>query len=537
MREDTRVEWREWGADAFAEAEREGKPVLLALSATWCDTCHDMDEETYGEPRIAANLNDGFVPVRVDVDRHPRVRERYNMGGFPSTVFATPDGEVITGATTIGPDSMRRVIDRVRRVWDEKGVEAGRIPRALAGDPTPAGEVTDRIEAHLAGQLDVKFDGDAGGWGDEAKFPLPRTIEFALKRERRQALRTLDAIEAHLFDAVEGGFYRFAESPDWSGVHHEKLTSDNAALLRAFANGYLYTGDESYRDVAAATVEFLTDDLWNGAAVGASQGAAGEGYYALDAAERAERPGPRTDLTAYAAGNGLAADALLAYHAYTDDERAREYATRTLEFLRGHLVDDDGVVTHCRDDDCERLLLEDHASVAAAFVRAEQVLGGGDHLDVARRVADAAVESLGDEGSFLDGVTDGPGLLDRPFRPLDDNVRMADTLVDLWVLTDEERYREEAREAVAAFAGAWDRIGVQVAGYGSVAARLTRDPLVVDVADAGSDLHRAALRIADHETVVRPGADVEGAVVRVGDDRYPATSPDELMAQVADATE
>lgn len=98
MDDQTRVEWRDWGEDAFDEAAEADAPVLLSLTATWCDHCHEMDAKTYAEPRIAANINDSFVPVRVDVDRHPRVRDRYNMGGFPSTVFLAPDGTVLTGA-------------------------------------------------------------------------------------------------------------------------------------------------------------------------------------------------------------------------------------------------------------------------------------------------------------------------------------------------------------------------------------------------------------------------------------------------------
>jgi uncharacterized protein YyaL (SSP411 family) len=84
------VDWRGWGAESFAEAAERGVPVLLSLTATWCSGCHEMDRETYADPRVAAAVRDGYVPVRVDVDRHPRVRERYNMGGFPSTVFCTP---------------------------------------------------------------------------------------------------------------------------------------------------------------------------------------------------------------------------------------------------------------------------------------------------------------------------------------------------------------------------------------------------------------------------------------------------------------
>jgi uncharacterized protein YyaL (SSP411 family) len=540
MDEDSPVEWREWGAAAFEAAAGTGRPVLLSLSATWCADCHRMDRETYAEPRIAANVNDGFVPVRVDVDRRPRVRERYNMGGFPSTVFCTPDGSVLTGAGYLGPEGMRQVLDRVREMWDARGDSAGRVPRALTELP-PAGEVTASIEENLAGQLSRAFDGAHGGWGTDAKFPLPRTVEFALKRERSQALRTLDAVRDHLFDDVAGGFHRFAAGRDWSGVHREKLAEPNAALVRAFANGYLYTGEEAYRRPAARTVAYLTDDLWTGQAVGGSQGpAAGRAYYELDADGRADEPAPRRDLTAFAGGNAMAADAFCTLYAYTDDERAREYAERVLAFLRSTLVED-GLVTRFRSGETvgEAGLLDDQARVVAAFARAAQVLGG-DHLDVARRVADRTLATLRDEtvGAFRDGPADGEGLLDRPLYPLDGTVEAADALVDLAALTGEERYREAAREAVAAFAGAADRVGVQVAGYGAVAARLRRPPLVIEVGTPpGSDLHRAALRVADHEKVVVPDGDAspEGtATVRGADaDAAPAETPAALADLVS----
>ncbi|WP_058366207.1 DUF255 domain-containing protein [Haloparvum sedimenti] len=545
---ETRVEWREWGPEAFAAAAETDRPVLLSLTATWCADCHEMDAKTYAEPRIAANVNDGFVPVRVDVDRNPRVRERYNMGGFPSTVFLAPDGTLLTGAGYLDPEGMRQVLDSVREMYAEKGADAGRVPRALAGDLPPTDQVTEAIEEHLVGQLDVKFDEEHAGWGDDAKFPLPRTVEFALKRDRDRALRTLDAVRNHLTDEVAGGFFRYAGGRDWTDVHYEKPLDTNAAVLRAFANAYLYTGEEAYRQPAAGAVSFLTDDLWTGVGVGGSLGpGTGRAYYARSAGDRADLDAPREDLTVYAGGNALAADAMLAFHAYTDDERAGEYAERILGVLRRDLIDaETGAVTRFRAGDAvgETDLLEDAARVVAALVRAESVLGEG--ADLARTVADRAIERLHDGGSFVDGPREGEALLDRPFRPVDGNVEMAETLLDLSLVTGEERYEAVARETAAAFAGASERFGVQVAGYGSLVGRLTRGSTLVAVGtEPGSDLHRAALRVADHEKVVVPNAhrgagplDVEegAAVVRVGDRTAdPATTPDELMARVADA--
>jgi len=541
MNESTRVEWQSWGPEAFAEAERTATPILLSLTATWCGACHEMDARTYAEPRIAANINDSFVPIRVDVDRHPRVRERYNMGGFPTTAFCTPQGRLLTGATYLGPDGMRQVVDRIRELWADKGASAGRVPRALSDDPTPAGEIDDRIEEHIAGQLAEQFDPRHGGWGTNAKFPMPRTIEFALKRERQQALQTLDAIAQHLHDTVDGGFFRFATSTNWSDVRYEKVLDTNAALLRAFANAYLYTGDEAYREPAARTVEYLTSTLWTGIAVGGSQGPGqGAAYYALSADERADHESPRTDLTVFAGGNALAVDAFLTYYSYTDDATARTYAERILGALETELVDtESGVVTHYRADDESggTQLIEDAAHVVNGWTTAHQVLGDSRYSAVAQRVADAAIDVLQDDSAFRDGPLRGEGLCDRPLYPIDSGVELADGLLDLAILTDEPRYREAATEAIGAFAGAWDRIGVQVAGYGSVAARLCRDELVIEVgSEAGSDLHRAALRVADHEAVVIPdavGVDAGQATVR-GTDQPSATDPEMLMKQVSE---
>ncbi|QLG63179.1 DUF255 domain-containing protein [Halorarum salinum] len=523
MTDETRVEWREWGTDAFDAAGRDRKPVLLWLTATWCDDCHEMAAETFGEPRIAANVGDAFVPVRVDVDRHPRVRERYNMGGFPSVVFTTPAGELLTGATYLGPTGMRQVLERVRETWDEKGEDAGRVPRALADDPTPAGPVDERIEEHIAGQLESQWDPEFAGWGTDAKFPLPRTIEFALKRDRYKATQTLDAIDRNLRDG-DGGFFRYAGARDWSDPHREKLLVPNAALLRTYANAYLHTGEESYREVARDAAGFLGEELWSGFAFGGSVGPDGD----------------RRDLTAYAGGNALAADALLTLYAYTDDADARETAQGTLAYLRSELVDEDGRVVHFRDRDeaGEADLLSGAARVAGAFATAAQTTGEG--ADLAGAVADRTLEVLGDGPALRDGPATGPGLLDRPLRPIDGAVEFADALCDLAALTGEDAYRERAREAVGAFAGAADRMGAQVAGYGGVAARLVGEPLVVAVGTpAGSDLHRAALRIADHEKVVVPDATdaPDGAAVLRGRDHEPVETPRELMDRVAATVE
>ncbi|MDS0478580.1 DUF255 domain-containing protein [Natrinema sp. 1APR25-10V2] len=538
MNETTRVEWREWGQDAFDEASAEDVPVLLSLTATWCDHCHEMDAETYAEPRIAANVNDSFVPVRVDVDRHPRVRDRYNMGGFPSTVFLAPNGEVLTGAGYLGPDGMRQVLDSVRTMWQTKGSGAARTPRPLREDNPPAGELTAEIEQGMLGHLTDTYDEVAGGWGESPKFPLPDALEFALKRDREMALRSYDAVGANLLDEYDGGFYRFATERDWSGLQREKLLDSNGALVRAFANAYLLTGKDEYREPAERTVEYLTTTLWNDEfdAFANSQAPGEDDAHSLDATDRATADEPPVDDGVFAGPNALAIEGLLTYYAYTDDDRARRYAERALETLRADLLAG-GVVVHGLEDvDDDTPLLANQARVLAALTTAASTLET-DVLTDATAVADATIDRLHDEDSFLDGPAAGVGLCDRPLRPLDSNVTLADALLEFAVLTGDDRYRDYARETLEAFAGASDRFGVQIARYATAVSRLLEGPLVIRLAaEPGSDLHRAALRMADHEKVVVPDAnDLEAGTARVERGTRMsnrAETPDELSERV-----
>ena len=532
FRDGTLVDWHAWDEAAFETAARAGKPVLCSLTAPWCEWCARMDERTYSDPKLAANVGESFVPVRVDVDRHPRIRERYNMGGFPTTVFLTPEGNVLSGATYLGPDGFRRILDSVRGTWDAKGEAAGRIPRSVAEDDAPAGEVTADVEAHMVEQIAAAFDDEYGGWGSDAKFPLPETVEFALKRDRPRGTRTLEAIRTHLLDTYDGGFYRFAETRRWGEPHREKLTDENAALVRAFTAGYLYTGEESYRDTAERTVEYLTTTAWTGEAFAASQ-AASE-YYTLEPSDRQDADPPHVDGTVLADRNGMAAEALLRFAAVTDHGSASRYAERALERVLETLVED-GRVARFDGEDSETGLLADHARLVSGLSAAAQVTGPDGWLGPARAVADDAIDRLAAaDGSFRDGTPGGAGLLDRPLYPLGTNAEMADALLDRAALTGEERYESAANDALGAFAGAYDRMGVEAAGYAAACARAVYDPLVVRTPPAGSDLHRAALRIADHEKVVVPEDRDDAVAVRSGERSDPAGTPEELLERAAD---
>lgn len=544
----TKVDWHAFDQAAFDLAASTDRPILLALMTAWSPECREMDATTYAEPRIAANIDEDFVPIRVDADRQPRVRERYNMGGFPSTVFLTPDGEILAGATYLGVDGFRGILDSVRRTWQEKGEDAGSVPRALQDARPPAGRIDEGVEEHMVEQLLAAYDEEFGGWGSDVKFPLARTIEFALVRAREQALRTLEAIRTHLYDTYDGGFYRYGRNRNWRNARREKLTEENAALVRVFAFGYRYTGEEAYREVAEGAVDYLTTTLWTGEAFGASQGG-DEKYFRLEAADREEADAPPVDGTVYADRNGLAIDGLLTLARYTDDESTVQFARRAREFVCENLVDGGRVAHYDAESDggdVDSGLLVDQARVLQGLTTSWSVLGEPGPVT---EVADWTLENLqADSGAFHDGTLTGPGLLNRALYPLDTTVECASALLDLSLLAGEEHYREAARDAMESFAGASDRMGVEVAHFGSVASRLLAPQALEVGAPAGSDLHRAALRLADHETVVVPDAGRDGRepvgsepvsegtarLVVDGDVTAEASSPSELESVLTD---
>ncbi|EMA45859.1 DUF255 domain-containing protein [Halococcus saccharolyticus] len=529
---DTLVEWREWGAAAFDEARERDAPILCNLRAHWCRECREMDRTAYASPTVAANLNDGFVPVRVDVDRRPRVRERYNMGGFPSTVFLTPSGELITGATYLGADGLRQVLERVRTAWNENGEEAGRVPRELRDADPPAGALSPAIEAHMEREIAAAFDEEFGGWGTGPKFPLAPAIEFALTRDPDRAFRTLEAIRTHLHDTYAGGFFRYAVERDWGDRQTEKTLDTNAGLCRTFAAAARY--DDEYADPAVRTAEFLTTTLASGDGFAASQ-AGDEAYYGLPPSDREAADSPPIDDTVLAGANGLAIDALLETHAVIGHEGARRGAERGLSQLLDSLVED-GRVLHYRDGNTAgpHGVLADQARVLGALTSAVQVLGD-DWLAPAERIAEYTIAERREGDSFLDGPEDGSGLLSRPLRPLGTNVTIADALYELGVLTGEDRYHEIARETLAAFAGAHDRLGIEVAGYATTAARVLSGTEIAVAAPLDSPLHRAALDIPDHEAVVIPDVDGESDTARITIDGESTmvSAPAELHEHVA----
>jgi uncharacterized protein len=508
------IGWRQWGEKAFQEAQVADKPVLLSISAVWCHWCHVMDETSYSDPEVIRMVNERFVPVRVDNDERPDVNRRYNMGGWPTTAFLTPDGEIVHGGTYIPPDAMRSYLAQVADVWTTRRTEvtkhlaevreketAERAPKA--GDIS--WDIVDTVGSLVRGQYDPQF----GGFGREPKFPQPKVLRFVLEEHRRFGYpelatmlhKTLGAMAAGgMYDHVEGGFFRYSTTRQWEIPHYEKMLEDNSELLAVFAQAHRSFPDAGYDRVVRDVVRWMDATLWldETKAFAGSQDA-DEHYYTLDASERAKHGAPFVDRTVYTSWSALAASAYVAASAALDDPALEERAHEVMRTIATRMFDaSTKAVRHFDRGDGPRIddLLSDHAALLAATLDEYETGRHPDALAGAVRIARGMRERLEDreQGGFFDAPEKKePGRLARRERPLEENALAAEGLLRLAALSGEGEWRETALRTLRSFVGEYRQWGQFAAPYASAVARALAQPLVVTVVGPASDPAAAAL--------------------------------------------
>ena len=287
------VDWFPWGPDALARAKLLDRPIFLSIGYAACHWCHVMERESFEDARLAEYLNARFVAIKVDREERPDLDQVYmaavqsmtGSGGWPMSVFLTPDGRPFYGGTYFpdqprhGMPSFHQVLEGVDRAWREQRdqvEEAG--SRLVAGlvkqqqleaAPADAGPTSDLLDAATAG-IEASFDAANGGWGGAPKFPQPMTIEYLLRRhlatgdERTLAvaLRSLEAMaDGGVHDQLGGGFHRYSTDARWLVPHFEQMLYDNAQLARVYTHAWALTGDARWRAVATGTVDYLLREL------------------------------------------------------------------------------------------------------------------------------------------------------------------------------------------------------------------------------------------------------------------------------------
>ncbi|MEU7086093.1 thioredoxin domain-containing protein [Streptomyces achromogenes] len=288
---DNPVDWWPWSAEAFAEARRTNRPVLLSVGYSSCHWCHVMAHESFEDQATADYLNEHFVSVKVDREERPDVDAVYmeavqaatGHGGWPMTVFLTPDAEPFYFGTYYPPaprhgmPSFRQVLEGVQQAWttrhDEVSEVAGKIVRDLAQREIVRQAAEAPGEQELAQALlglTREYDPQRGGFGGAPKFPASMVLEFLLRHHARTGAEgalqmAVDTCErmarGGIYDQLGGGFARYSVDRDWIVPHFEKMLYDNALLCRVYAHLWRATGSDLARRVALETADFLVREL------------------------------------------------------------------------------------------------------------------------------------------------------------------------------------------------------------------------------------------------------------------------------------
>jgi uncharacterized protein YyaL (SSP411 family) len=279
------VHWFPWGQEAFAEARRRDVPILLSVGYSACHWCHVMAHESFEDDETARMMNDLFVSVKVDREERPDVDAVYmeatqamtGQGGWPMTVFMTPDGEPFYCGTYFPRPHFRQLLQAISQTWqdrrDEVLAQGQKVVGALAGtalpggDEAPAAEVLDAAVRTLA----EGYDAVNAGFGAAPKFPPSMALEFLLRHATRagrasdglaMAEGTLVAMaRGGMYDQLGGGFARYSVDAGWVVPHFEKMLYDNALLARVYAHWWRLGGSSLARRVALETCDWMLRDL------------------------------------------------------------------------------------------------------------------------------------------------------------------------------------------------------------------------------------------------------------------------------------
>ncbi len=505
------VDWYPWGEEALRRARLEDKPIFLSVGYSTCHWCHVMERESFEDERIAALLNEHYVPVKVDREQRPDLDQVYMLatqiltgsGGWPNSVWLTPDAKPFFAGTYFPPDDrmgrpgfhtlLLRIAEFYRRRRDEVDETARRLGAALAEyaasarageqdapltDATPDSDLATEAREELA----RTFDADCGGFGHAPKFPphgsLRLLTHLADTRVDREALAmvstTLDAIaDGGIHDHLGGGFHRYATDRAWLVPHFEKMLYDNAQLVLAYLDADRLLDRPRYRMVARRACDWVLREMtdpeggFHSAVDADSEGAEGK-FYLWTRAEIVHALGEELgDLACRAYG-------VRAEGNYRDEVTGTRTGTnilhlpRPLEEVAGEMgMDVAGLrkqlaqarrelltcrsrrVGPARDD---KVLTAWSAMMISALVRAGQVLDDDRYARAARKAAEFLLTLRDEDGrlarSWRRGVVSGPGYLE-------DYVFLAGALLDLREASGETRWLDEARaltdEAVRRF--------------------------------------------------------------------------------------
>jgi uncharacterized protein len=495
------VDWYAWGPEALAAAKKDDKPILLSIGYSACHWCHVMERESFEDEAIAKTMNELFVNVKVDREERPDLDQIYQLvvqlmgrsGGWPLTVFLTPDQKPFFGGTYFPPTPrygmpgfgqlLGAVAEAYRDRKDEILSQADELTLAIASVTalekssakaayTPGPDLLERASSKLS----ARFDDEHGGIGSRPKFPNTMSLDVLLRRgvlekDEIAKKRVKSALESMarggIHDHLGGGFHRYSTDEKWLVPHFEKMLYDNALLLRLYADGYRVFGDEAFASTAKAIAAYVRREMTD----------PGGGFYATQDADSEGEEGKffvwsEDEIRSVLASDEEAATLAVRYFDVTPggnfeesgktvlatprpwDDVARElsFDPAAARAAIGRAKDKllaarDGRIKPFRD---EKILASWNGLMISSLADAGALFGDPGLVDLAKRAYAFVDAKLVDGGRVLrhvkGDVVKGPGFLD-------DHAFVARAALDLYEVTGDASYVVQARAIADAIVG------------------------------------------------------------------------------------
>jgi uncharacterized protein len=483
------VDWYAWNEEALDHAQREDKPILLSIGYRACHWCHVMEDESFEDEAIAQLMNDNFINIKVDREERPDLDAIYmnavqmmtGSGGWPMTVFMTPDGKPFYGGTYFPPvdrygmpgfprvlisvaEAYRAQRDEIENSANGMVGELKRLDRIVAPKGAQEGELSYELADQAATNLARMLDPVHGGFGNKPKFPPSMALEFLLRHyHRTKDAGALKAVELTLdnmarggmYDQLGGGFHRYSVDEKWLVPHFEKMLYDNALLSRIYTDAFLATGNEFYKRIAVETLDYVAREMTD------KDG----GFYSTQDADSEGEEGKFFVWTPEEVKALLGEEDARLFNRYFDVSESGNFEDhnilhidedmdviarlmkvspeRLVEVIeRGRKILFDAREKRIKPYRDEKILTAWNGLMMRSFAEASRAFDRKDYLEIVIRNADFLLTKLRRDGRLLRTYKDGESKLNGYHE---DYAYVIDGLLSLYEASFDSRWFEEAR--------------------------------------------------------------------------------------------
>ena len=479
------VDWFPWGDEAFERAKADDKAVLLSIGYSACHWCHVMAHESFEDESTAQIMNDNFINIKVDMEERPDVDQIYmtfvqlttGRGGWPMTVFLTPDklpffgGTYFPPAPRYGMPSFQQILLSIAEAYRDRRDEIlisatdilGELRRATIPDASSAGFSPDILDAAFE-SFSRSFDAKNGGFGGAPKFPPSMSMEFLLRYwKRTRNAKALEMVEqtarkmaeGGIYDQLGGGFHRYSVDAVWLVPHFEKMLYDNAQLIRVFLHLFQITHDGCFSRIAIETLEYVRREMLHGSggfySTQDADSEGEEGKYFVWTPDEVESILDERDAQVFnffydISDEGNFEGKNILNVQFTVEAAAKamhldvDEITSILDSSRKKLFDtrEKRIKPH-RD---EKVLTAWNGLMLAAFAEAGAILSSKSYLRIAKKNADFLLANLQIDGRLKRTWKDGQAKLDAY---IEDHANLADGLLELYQAGGGIEYLNEAK--------------------------------------------------------------------------------------------